>query len=98
VRFLGVVGGRWNVIESDRMDEKDRLEVLEQEKERMIRRYLELQDQADELNGVIYRLCCDIEVLNLRIQKAREEVQKAECRAAVPQSFRPPSSNGTNSS
>lgn len=67
------------MIEYHRMEDPlwRELEALEQEKGRLIQRYLELQDQADELNGRIYRLCCDIEVVNLRIRATRERLHPA---------------------
>lgn len=45
---------------------------LEASKARMISTYLELQDQADELNGRIYSLCCEIEILNQQIAQIRK--------------------------
>ena len=74
--------------------EKTRLLELEKEKERMIHRYLELQDQADALNETIYHTCCDIEILNRKIEQAREEVQKAELKAAEKNALRSPHVKG----
>lgn len=45
---------------------------LEASKARMISTYLELQDQADELNGRIYNLCCEIEIVNQQIAQIRK--------------------------
>ncbi len=78
------------------MDEKAQLEALEKEKERKIRDYLDLQDQADAVNEKIYRLCCDIETLNCRIRKTREEVEKAERQAAAGNLQTSPPSNDTS--
>ncbi len=78
------------------MDEKAQLEALEKEKERKIRDYMDLQDQADAVNERIYRLCCDIETLNCRIRKTQEEVEKAERKAAARNIETPPPSNGTS--
>jgi len=57
------------------MDEtQERLvKELEASKERLIHSYLELQDQADDLNGRIYHLCCEIETLNRRIAALRSQ-------------------------
>ena len=51
------------------MDEATALKVkeLETSKASLIGHYLELQDQADELNGKIFHLCCEIETLNSQI-------------------------------
>lgn len=59
------------------MDEAQARQVkeLESSKERLIRDYLELQDQADDLNGRIYNLCCEIESLNRQIDQLREKTQ-----------------------
>ena len=67
------------------MDEKQaRLEAMELEKERKIRHYMELQDQADAMNEQIYRTCCDVEALNLQIDKLKEEIKKAALKAVKP--------------
>ncbi len=65
------------------MDKKAQLEAMEKEKEQKIQRYMDLQDQADALNETIYRVCCDIEILNRKIDQAREEIRKAELKAAA---------------
>ncbi len=56
---------------------KKELDSLEGEKERMIRRYMELQDKVDAVNEDIYRTCCDIETLNARISIVRDEIRRA---------------------
>lgn len=67
------------------MDEKQaRLEAMEIEKERKIRRYMDLQDQADAMNEQIYRVCCDVETLNAQISALKEEIKKAALKAAKP--------------
>lgn len=72
------------------MDEKQaRLEAMEIEKERKIRRYMELQDEADAMNEQIYRVCCDVETLNVQISALKEEIKKASL-----QGHKPP--NGTS--
>lgn len=63
--------------------EKPKVKELEKEKERMIHRYLGLQDQADALNEQIYHLCCDIEILNKRIEIAKEEEAKKKAKEAA---------------
>ncbi len=57
-------------------------EALERDKERMIRSYLALQDEADAVNEKIYKLCCDIEAMNLRIKEAKAAEEKARVAAA----------------
>lgn len=57
---------------------------LEASKARMIGHYLELQDRADELNGRIYRLCCDIETLNRQIALLHAQAPPQNGKAAVP--------------
>ena len=54
----------------------NKVKELEAEKERLIALYLGLQDEADALNERIYRLCCDVEILNQRIAQAREGERK----------------------
>jgi hypothetical protein len=76
------------------MDEKAQLEALETQKEEMIQRYMELQDQADALNESIYRICCDIEILNCRIDQAKQELHKAELKAHAKEAVNPPPANG----
>jgi len=64
------------------MDEKKaKLESMEVEKERKIRHYMELQDQADAMNEQIYRVCCDVEALNVQISALKEEIKKAAGKA-----------------
>ena len=77
------------------MDEKQaRLEAMELEKERKIRAYLDLQDQADEMNERIYRVCCDVETLNVQISALKEEIRKAGLKGAHPGAAKP--SNGVH--
>ncbi len=67
------------------MDEKQaRLEAMELEKERKIRQYMELQDQADAMNEQIYKTCCDVEALNLQIDALKEEIKKAALKGVKP--------------
>jgi predicted nucleic acid-binding Zn-ribbon protein len=67
------------------MDEKQaRLEGMELEKEKKIRHYMELQDQADAMNEQIYKICCDVEGLNVQIETLKKEIQKAALKASRP--------------
>jgi len=60
------------------MDEKQaRLEGMELDKERKIRQYMALQDQVDAMNEQIYRVCCDVETLNVQISALKDEIKKA---------------------
>lgn len=78
------------------MDEKQaKLESMEVEKERKIRHYMDLQDQADAMNEQIYRVCCDVEALNVQISALKEEIKKAALKAAKPANgVHKPSANG----
>jgi hypothetical protein len=69
------------------MDEKEkqaRLVSMETEKERKIRQYMDLQDQADAMNEQIYKVCCDVEALNVQINALKEELKKAPLKAVKP--------------
>jgi hypothetical protein len=54
-----------------------RLAAMETDKERKIRQYMELQDQADAMNEQIYKVCCEVEGLNVQINALKEELKKA---------------------
>ena len=80
------------------MDEKQaRLEGMELEKEKKIRHYMELQDQADAMNEQIYRVCCDVEALNVQINALKEEIQKAAQKAGRPAKAVPKPAPGPHS-
>jgi predicted nucleic acid-binding Zn-ribbon protein len=68
----------------------EKVQELESEKEKLIRRYMSMQDEADDLNGRIYSLCCEIEAMNQRLVIARREAEEAARRQAL----QPPPSNG----
>lgn len=57
------------------MQDSKELVRLKALKERLLARYLKLQDEADRTNEKIYGICCDIEKANLEIQ--REEAKQA---------------------
>ena len=77
------------------MNEKEaRLEAMELEKERKIRHYMELQDQADAMNEQIYHVCCDVEALNVQISALREEIKKASLKGVKPPNGTHAPSNG----
>ena len=77
------------------MNEKEaRLEAMELEKERKIRHYMELQDQADAMNEQIYHVCCDVEALNVQISALKEEIKKAALKGIKPANGAHPPSNG----
>ena len=80
------------------MDEKQaRLEGMELEKEKKIRLYMELQDQADAMNEKIYKTCCDVETLNVQINALKEEIKKAALKAGRPTNAVPKPAPGTHS-
>ena len=58
------------------MEGNGQLKVLEARKLALIEKYMKMQDEADELNEKIYQTCCEVEALNLAIEKAREEEEK----------------------
>jgi len=72
-------------------------EQLERLKAEMINRYIGMQDKADDLNEAIYRLCCDIEMLNQRIERAREDELREQMKQAARAALKPGSDgNGHN--
>jgi hypothetical protein len=46
---------------------------LQREKERLIIRYMQLQDVIDNYNNEIYKLCCQIEALNILIEGEKKK-------------------------
>jgi uncharacterized coiled-coil DUF342 family protein len=66
------------------VEAQEQLKSLESEKERMIARYMSLQDQADAVNEEIYKVCCGVETLNVRISALKEEMRRAAMKAAAP--------------
>ena len=79
------------------MDEKQaRLEAMEIEKEQKIRAYMALQDEADAMNEKIYRVCCDVEALNVQISALKEEIKKAALKGAKPANGTPKNGSGTS--
>ena len=71
------------------MEDKDKekqakLASMETEKERKIRHYMELQDQADAMNEQIYKVCCEVEGLNVQIEALKEELKKAALKGVKP--------------
>jgi hypothetical protein len=56
---------------------------------------MELQDQADAMNEQIYRVCCDVEALNVQISALKEEIKKAALKGVKPSNgAHHPSPNG----
>ncbi|OHB69897.1 MAG: hypothetical protein A2W23_05680 [Planctomycetes bacterium RBG_16_43_13] len=53
-----------------------RIKELEKEKEILIVRYLKLQDMVDGYNEEIYNICCEIEALNKKIDKEKEDIER----------------------
>ena len=81
------------------MDEKQaRLEGMELDKERKIRQYMALQDQVDAMNEQIYRVCCDVETLNVQISALKEEIKKAALKGSRPANGSSKPSNGNGAS
>ena len=79
----------------EKLNEKEaRLEAMELEKEKKIRHYMELQDQADAMNEQIYHVCCDVEALNVQISALKEEIKKAALKGARPANGTPSNGNG----
>ena len=66
------------------MDEQQaKLQALEKEKGEKIAKYMNLQDEADRLNEEIYRVCCDVETLNARIDALKAEIHRANLAKTV---------------
>lgn len=49
------------------------VEDLQKEKERLIERYLELQDEIERLSRQSYGVCCDVEKINLVLRIKAEK-------------------------
>lgn len=62
----------------DPKQETTRLVRMKGCKERLIERYLKLQDQADRANERIFEVCCEIEKVNLQIQQMEERLKTLE--------------------
>lgn len=62
----------------DPEQETPRLVRMKGRKERLIERYLKLQDQADRANERIFGVCCEIENVNLLIQHLEESLRTLE--------------------
>ncbi len=69
---------------------------LESEKLALIQMYMKMQDEADSLNERIYHICIDIEALNLKITKAKEDEEKRKALAAKA-ALNPPPNGKTHS-
>jgi membrane protein involved in colicin uptake len=63
-------------------DENSKVKELEAQKLALIEKYMKMQDEADDLNERIYRVCCEVEAMNLAIDKAKEEEAKRKAMAA----------------
>ena len=61
----------------ERQEQQAKLEAMEREKGVKIARYMALQDEADKLNEDIYKVCCDVETLNARIDALKAEMRRA---------------------
>ena len=67
--------------------------TLLKDKELLIKQYLELQDLVDRYNEQVYKVCCEIETLNLKIKDAQEEERRASGRATGARTRCAPSQN-----
>lgn len=67
------------------------IDDLNKEKKRLIERYMKLQDVVDEYNEEIYKVCCQIEVLNQMIKVEEEKAlqKKNGTHAAAPTQPKP---------
>lgn len=52
------------------------VEGIERSKGLLISKYLHMQDIVDGYNEKIYQVCCDIEAINLKLQRARAEQKR----------------------
>lgn len=76
------------------MEDGEKVKALQAEKTRLIEHYLRMQDEADELNGRIYQLCCEIEAMNAKITIAEHEAQLLAAKKAAAAAAAPPNGNG----
>ena len=58
------------------------LQDMERDKERLIERFMRLQDFVDQYNNEIYKVCCQIEALNIMIKEERARRDKTHAGAA----------------
>ncbi|HYE99968.1 MAG TPA: hypothetical protein VEJ18_13700 [Planctomycetota bacterium] len=70
--------------ERHQREQREKLEAMEREKGEKIAQYMSLQDQADKLNEDIYRVCCDVETLNARIDALKAEMRRDALKAQAP--------------
>ncbi len=69
------------------METSPTIDHLEREKATLIQRYLEIQDIVDDYNEQMYRVCCEIEILNRKIDQARTaQKTKAAPTSSAPKS------------
>lgn len=57
--------------------------ALEKEKERLIQKWMHLQDLVDDYSEQVYHVGCEIEALNLQIKATLEEERRARARVAT---------------
>ena len=61
----------------EQQEQQAKLDAMEREKGVKISKYMALQDEADKLNEEIYKVCCDVETLNARIDALKAEMRRA---------------------
>lgn len=67
--------------ERHQREQQEKLEAMEREKAEKISKYMALQDEADKLNEDIYKVCCDVETLNARIDALKAEMKRDALKA-----------------
>lgn len=67
----------------EQREQQEKLEAMEREKGDKIAKYMALQDEADKLNEEIYKVCCDVETLNARIDALKAEMHRAALAKSV---------------
>jgi predicted nucleic acid-binding Zn-ribbon protein len=65
------------------MKELTKVEDLQRDRDRLIRDYLSMQDEADAINERIYQVCLSIEALNLKIEEEKVREEKALVRKSL---------------
>jgi hypothetical protein len=70
-------------VDEQQREQQEKLEAFEREKGEKIAKYMALQDEADRLNEEIYRVCCDVETLNARIDALKAEMHRAALAKSV---------------
>jgi septum formation topological specificity factor MinE len=76
----------FSIQETNVKQENTKLQELEREKLALIQKYIEIRDLMDSYNEQEYRVCREIERLNVEIERVRREEESARsAQAAAPE-------------